>query len=52
MLRSSVLIDGEIYSTEQAFPFSENEVIMAQLDACEEQLARAVGRKIVKGVKP
>jgi len=50
MLRSSITIDGQIYSTQQAFPFGENEVIMQVLDACEEQLARAVGRKIVKGM--
>ena len=51
-LRSSVILDGTEYSTQQGFPFASNEIIMAQLNACEEQLSRAVGRKIVKGINP
>lgn len=51
VLRSSVTIDGEIFTTQMAFPFADSTLIMAQLNACEDQLAQAVGRKIVKGVK-
>ena len=51
-LRSTVLIDGVEYHSEVAFPFTESEYIMEQLDACEELLARTIGRKIVKGISP
>lgn len=51
-LESHVYVNGQKFTVSRAFPFTENEVIMKTLEACEVVLARAVGEQLIRGNAP